>query len=96
MLYDNPVTTKTQLQAPTRSLDWARELERLTTVKLTDHDLSKIARLAAGRASTVLAGDDPILFRYLAAGVDGAMVIAPVLFPEPFRRVWDTCRRACW
>ena len=87
VLYDNPVSTGTKLQAD-QVLAYARDLPRLNTVKLTDHDLSKIA-VWQQAGLKVLAGDDPILFRYLAAGVDGAMVIAPVLFPEPFRRVWD-------
>ena len=88
--YDNPQATKTLLAAGAIS-GWARELEHLTSVKLTDHDLSKIdAWHAAGL--TVLAGDDPIIFRYLAAGVDGAIVIAPAVFPEPFRRTYDLAR----
>jgi 4-hydroxy-tetrahydrodipicolinate synthase len=87
VLYDNPVATKTQLNADL-VVEWAGSLSRMTAVKLTDHDLSKIE--VWQRASlTVLAGDDPIAFRYLAAGVDGAMIIAPALFPEPFRRTWD-------
>jgi 4-hydroxy-tetrahydrodipicolinate synthase len=87
VLYDNPVSTGTKLQAD-QVVTYCEELPRLNTVKLTDHELSKIAVWQRAGVK-VLAGDDPILFRYLAAGVDGAMVIAPVLFPEPFRRVWD-------
>ncbi|HWD76588.1 MAG TPA: dihydrodipicolinate synthase family protein [Solirubrobacteraceae bacterium] len=87
VLYDNPVSTGTKLQAE-QVIAYAEELPRLNTVKLTDHELSKIA-VWQQAGLKVLAGDDPILFRYLAAGVDGAMLIAPVLFPEPFRRVWD-------
>src|SRR5262249_49714956 len=83
----NPVATKTVLK-PEDILDWADTLQNLRTVKLTDHDLRKIAHLQqAGLA--VMAGDDVILFRYLDAGVDGAMVIAPVIFPASFRTVWD-------
>ena len=37
----------------------------------------------------MLGGDDPILFQYLMAGVDGVMVIAPPLFPAAFRQVWN-------
>ena len=61
-------------------LGWADTLEHLTTVELTDHDLSKVPRWREAGLS-VLAGDDPIIFRYLTAGVDGAMVIVPMLFP---------------
>ena len=90
VLYDNPVSTKTLLEAD-RVAGWASELEHLGTVKLTDHDLSKIATWQAAGLK-VLAGDDPIAFRYLAAGVDGAMIIAPAMFPEPFRECWELVR----
>jgi 4-hydroxy-tetrahydrodipicolinate synthase len=86
VLYDNPTATRTVLQAEW-VLEWSSELEHLTAVKLTDHDLSKIVTWQQS-GLRVLAGDDPILFRYLAAGVDGAMVIAPAVFPEAFRDVW--------
>lgn len=90
VLYDNPVTTGTKLLAE-QVLEYAGRLPRLNTVKLTDHDLTKIA-LWQGAGLKVMAGDDPILFRYLAAGVDGAMVIAPALFPQAFQRVWELVR----
>ncbi len=90
VLYDNPVATGTKLQAED-VLGFARDLPRLNTVKLTDHELGKIV-IWQRAGLKVLGGDDPILFRYLAAGVDGAMVIAPALFPEPFRRVWELVR----
>jgi 4-hydroxy-tetrahydrodipicolinate synthase len=90
VLYDNPAATKTLLGAET-VVGFADALEHLTTVKLTDHDLTKIpAWHEAGLA--VLAGDDPIIFRYLAAGVDGVMVIAPAVFPEPFRCTYELVR----
>jgi 4-hydroxy-tetrahydrodipicolinate synthase len=90
VFYDNPVSTKTPIAAgdPIR---WAAELERLKAVKLTDHDLSKVAAWHAA-GLRVFGGDDPIAFRYVAAGVDGVMIIAPALCPEPFRRVWDAAR----
>jgi 4-hydroxy-tetrahydrodipicolinate synthase len=87
VLYDNPVATKTFLSAD-EVLSWASSLEHLTAVKLTDHDLAKIEIWQQG-GLRVLGGDDPIAFRYLAAGVDGAMIIAPAIFPEPFRSTWD-------
>jgi 4-hydroxy-tetrahydrodipicolinate synthase len=90
ILYDNPVATKTILEAE-HVVGWARELQHLGTVKLTDHDLSKI-KIWQEAGLKVLAGDDPIAFRYLAAGVDGAMIIAPALFPEPFRKCWELVR----
>jgi 4-hydroxy-tetrahydrodipicolinate synthase len=86
VLYDNPVATKTNLPADWVT-GWAGELEHLTAVKLTDHDLSKV-ELWRSAGLQVLAGDDPILFRYLSVGVDGVMVIVPAVFPAPFREVW--------
>ena len=79
VLYDNPVTTKLALGAQT-VVGWAARLEHLTTVKLTDHDLSKV-RTWQSAGLAVLGGDDVILFRFLAEGVDGVMVIAPLVFP---------------
>jgi 4-hydroxy-tetrahydrodipicolinate synthase len=86
VLYDNPVATGTQLDAA-MVCDWAGQLKKLHTVKLTDHDLSKIAVWHAAGLK-VMAGDDPIAFRYLAEGADGVMMIAPCLFPEAFSQVW--------
>jgi 4-hydroxy-tetrahydrodipicolinate synthase len=88
VLYDNPVSTKTTLAADD-VIAWAAELEHVRTLKLTDHDLTKVVRLQAA-GMNVLAGDDPILFRFLDAGVDGVMVIVPAIFPEAFRSVWDS------
>ena len=87
ILYDNPVATKTRVP-PEWVTAWSEELEHLRAVKLTDHDLTKIPTLQAAGLE-VFAGDDAILFRYLAAGVDGVMVIAPALFPDSFRIVYD-------
>jgi 4-hydroxy-tetrahydrodipicolinate synthase len=87
VLYDNPVTTKTTLRADW-PVAWAKELEHLTSVKLTDHDLTKIP-VWKDAGLSVLAGDDPILFQFLAAGVDGVMVIAPAVLPESFATVWS-------
>jgi 4-hydroxy-tetrahydrodipicolinate synthase len=87
VFYDNPPATKTQVSA-SDVVAWAEELEHLRTVKLTDHDLSKIAVWQQAGLG-VMAGDDPIAFQYLAEGVDGAMIIAPCVFPEAFRAAWD-------
>lgn len=90
VLYDNPQATKTVLRAD-RVIEWASSLRHFETVKLTDHDLTKVDQWRdAGLA--VLAGDDPIAFRYMAAGVDGMMIIVPALFPAAFRRSWDLLR----
>jgi 4-hydroxy-tetrahydrodipicolinate synthase len=87
VFYDNPVTTKTPVRAEW-VVEWAAQLDRLTSVKLTDHDLSKIATWQQAGLS-VLAGDDIILSQFLAAGVDGAMVIAPAVLPDSFAAVWE-------
>jgi 4-hydroxy-tetrahydrodipicolinate synthase len=91
VIYDNPVTTKTTLSAAF-VLRAAEQLEHLSAVKLTDHDLNKV-RTWQAQGLSVLAGDDVILFQYLFAGVDGMMVIAPLLYPEPMARVWDLVRQ---
>jgi 4-hydroxy-tetrahydrodipicolinate synthase len=89
--YDNPVATKTQVSVDW-PIEWTQHVDSLRAVKLTDHDLSKVeAWQNAGLK--VFGGDDPIAFRYIAAGVDGMMIIAPALFPEPFERVWRHAQR---
>jgi 4-hydroxy-tetrahydrodipicolinate synthase len=90
VFYDNPAATKTQVTA-SDVVAWSQQLQHLNSVKLTEHDLSKIpAWHEAGLA--VFGGDDPIAFRFLAAGVDGAMMIAPAIFPEQFRACWEAVR----
>lgn len=91
VLYDNPTATKTKLDSRW-VVDWADRLEHLNTVKLTDHALEKIA-VWHDAGLKVMGGDDPIAFRFLAADVDGAMMIAPALFPEPFRLVWNLVKQ---
>jgi 4-hydroxy-tetrahydrodipicolinate synthase len=87
VLYDNPVATKTVIEA-VDVVRWSQELEHLNSVKLTDHRLDKIETWHEA-GLRVFAGDDPIAFRYLAAGVDGAMIIAPALCPQACREAWD-------
>ncbi|GAA2366599.1 dihydrodipicolinate synthase family protein [Dactylosporangium salmoneum] len=90
VFYDNPTPTATAVTIE-QVLEYAAGIPRLNTVKLTDHGLAKVqAWQQAGL--TVLGGDDPILFRYLAAGVDGVMVIAPAIFPDTFRETWQLAR----
>jgi 4-hydroxy-tetrahydrodipicolinate synthase len=89
VFYDNPEATKTRIAAAD-VVRWSQELEHLGAAKLTDHDLTKVADWHAA-GLRVFAGDDPIAFRYLAAGVDGVMIIVPAVFPQQFRRVWDLC-----
>ncbi len=90
VLYDNPVATRTTLRADF-VVSLAEGLEHLRTVKLTDHTFDKVSCWHdAGLA--VLGGDDPILFQYLTADVDGVMMIAPAVFPRTFRQVWQDVR----
>lgn len=91
VLYDNPAPSGFRIPAQV-VCEWAGQLTHLHTVKLTDHDLGKIP-LWHEAGLRVLAGDDPIAFRFLAEGADGAMMIAPCIFPEAFRAVWDLVRR---
>jgi len=90
VLYDNPAATKTHLDAA-EVVRWASELEHLRTVKLTDQALEKVA-IWQEAGLDVMGGDDPINFRYLAAGVDGVMMIAPAIFPAAFAEVWRRIR----
>lgn len=90
VLYDNPAATKTSLAAGD-VVRWAAELEHLSTVKLTDHALEKVP-IWHDAGIDVIGGDDSIFFRYLAAGVDGVMMIAPVIFPVAFAEVWRHTR----
>lgn len=90
VLYDNPVSTRTSLDA-SDVISWSRTLEHLGAVKLTDHDLGKVACWQEA-GLRVYAGDDPIAFRYLEAGVDGVMIIAPAVFPVAFRDLWNALR----
>ena len=90
VFYDNPVPNATPVLAE-QVLEYAARVESLNTVKLTDHALDKVAAWHGG-GLRVMGGDDPILFRYLAAGVDGMMVIAPALFPVAFRETWERNR----
>jgi 4-hydroxy-tetrahydrodipicolinate synthase len=90
VFYDNPAATKTPVAA-SDVVAWSRRLENLNAVKLTEHDLSKIP-VWHEAGLTVFGGDDPIAFRFLAAGVDGAMMIAPAIFPEQFRACWEAVR----
>lgn len=90
VFYDNPVPNATPVTAE-QILRYAAAIEPLNTVKLTDHTVDKVAAWQAA-GLRVHGGDDCILFRYLWAGVDGMMVIAPALFPAAFRETWDRLR----
>jgi 4-hydroxy-tetrahydrodipicolinate synthase len=56
---------------------------------MTDHAFGKIRELKARTNLSVFGGDDIICFRAFEAGVDGNMIIAPIIYPEAFRECWD-------
>jgi 4-hydroxy-tetrahydrodipicolinate synthase len=87
VLYDNPASTKTLLDVRDM-IRWSDMLGRLTAVKLTDHNVGKVAPIRDA-GLTVFAGEDVLVGQHIAAGVNGAMVIAPALFPRTFRVAWD-------
>ncbi len=88
VFYDNPYTTKTSWSA-SEIAALADEVGHLTGVKVTDHEIGKIAWLKANTNLAVYCGDDVVLYRSLLLGADGCMVIAPAVCPEAFRRSWD-------
>jgi 4-hydroxy-tetrahydrodipicolinate synthase len=90
VFYDNPAPSGTPVTAE-QIIRYVAQIEQLNTVKLTDHAIEKVAAWQAC-GLRVLGGDDPILFRFLAAGVDGVMVIAPAVFPAAFGEVWRRFR----
>lgn len=83
VVYDNPVYTKSWLSAE-QILQIVHACKHIVGVKMTDHALEKIPVLRdAGVA--VYAGDDVTAFRSLLLGVDGSMIIAPSVFPQPYQ-----------
>lgn len=91
VFYDNPVTTKTHFSTGDL-LQLAEDVPSITAIKMTDHNLGKVRELKAHSDLTVFGGDDIICFRSFEAGVDGSMIIAPIIFPEAFRDSWKAYR----
>ena len=89
VLYDNPLYTKTWLRAD-EILALFDSCDRFRAVKMTDHDLDKIAALKRAREVAVFSGDDVVAFRSLLLGVDGSMIIAPSVFPAAYQAVVRT------
>lgn len=88
VFYDNPVTTKTHFTAD-ELLQLASDVPQIKAIKMTDHHFEKIRQLKARSSLTVFGGDDIICFRSFEAGVDGSMIIAPIIYPEEFRACWQ-------
>lgn len=91
VFYDNPVTTKTSFTTDQlRSL--AETVPNVVAIKMTDHNMQKIAFLKENTKVKVFGGDDIICFRAFEAGVDGNMIIAPIIYPEAFDECWRNYR----
>lgn len=89
VFYDNPTTTKTHFTTD-ELLKIARSVPQIKGIKMTDHHFAKIRELKANSSLTVFGGDDIICFRAFEAGVDGNMIIAPIIYPEAFKSCWKS------
>lgn len=88
VFYDNPVTTKTFYTAE-QLIELAKAVPAIKAIKMTDHNMDKIRSLKQNSSLAVFGGDDIICFRAFEAGVDGNMIIAPIIYPEAFKACWD-------
>jgi 4-hydroxy-tetrahydrodipicolinate synthase len=86
VLYDNPLYTKTFLRTQ-EIMTLTESCAHLKSVKMTDHDLQKIADLKKSGEVSVFSGDDVVAFRSLLLGVDGSMIVAPAVFPQAYQKV---------
>lgn len=91
VFYDNPVTTGTRYTSQ-ELLQMAKDVPAIKAVKMTDHHFGKMRELKAHSSLRVFGGDDIICFRSFEAGVDGSMIIAPIIYPEAFRASWEAYR----
>ncbi|NQX64231.1 dihydrodipicolinate synthase family protein [Paenibacillus qinlingensis] len=88
VFYDNPTTTGTRFTAD-ELLHLAQTIPSVKAIKMTDHAFAKIRKLKEQSNLIVFGGDDIICFRAFEAGVDGNMIIAPIIYPKEFRDCWD-------
>ncbi|WP_158560606.1 dihydrodipicolinate synthase family protein [Paenibacillus contaminans] len=91
VFYDNPVTTSTRFTT-NDLIQLSEAVPQVKAIKMTDHSFEKIRQLKTRTALTVFGGDDIICYRAFVAGVDGNMIIAPIIFPEAFRTCWELHR----
>jgi len=91
VFYDNPVTTKTNYTTE-QLIAIAAAVPKVVGIKMTDHSFEKIRQLKKKTDLIVFGGDDIICFRAFEAGVDGNMIIAPIIYPEAFRDCWTAFR----
>jgi 4-hydroxy-tetrahydrodipicolinate synthase len=92
VFYDNPYSTKTFWRA-SELAELADKLKHMTALKITDHNIEKIAWLKANTTLSVFAGDDVVLFRSLMLGADGCMVIAPIIRPRAYQESWKLLKQ---
>lgn len=88
VFYDNPVTTNTRFTTDDL-IQLSEAIPQMEAIKMTDHRFDKIRELKERTTLTVFGGDDIICFRAFTAGVDGNMIIAPIIYPEAFRQCWQ-------
>ncbi|CAI6018481.1 dihydrodipicolinate synthase family protein [Cohnella sp. JJ-181] len=88
VFYDNPVTTGTTYTAG-QLIELAEAVPAIKAIKMTDHDMGKIRALKRETSLAVFGGDDIICYRAIEAGVDGSMIIAPIIFPQAFKEGWE-------
>ncbi|WP_189001229.1 dihydrodipicolinate synthase family protein, partial [Paenibacillus nasutitermitis] len=91
IFYDNPVTTNT-LYTAQQLIELAEAVPAIKAIKMTDHNMGKIRALKQHTSLAVFGGDDIICFRAIEAGIDGNMIIAPIIFPKEFKEGWDLYR----
>jgi 4-hydroxy-tetrahydrodipicolinate synthase len=91
-LYDNPIASHTTLSVPD-ILALAEAEPKLTHIKVTDLNLTKVTALRARTRLTVLSGDDAVLWGQLARGAEGAMVGLPLFYPAVAQAVWAALSR---
>lgn len=88
VFYDNPFSTKTTWSVADLA-DLAAGLTHVRAIKMTDHNIEKIAWLKQNTNLSVFSGDDVVLYRSLLLGADGCMVIAPIICPPAYQESWQ-------
>lgn len=88
VFYDNPVTTGTTYTTG-QLIELAQAVPAIQAIKMTDHDMGKIRALKRETSLAVFGGDDIVCYRAIEAGVDGSMIIAPIIFPQAFKEGWE-------
>jgi 4-hydroxy-tetrahydrodipicolinate synthase len=87
-LYDNPIASNTLLTVDD-IVALVDAVPRLTHIKMTDTALDKVRALRNATTTTILAGDDSVLWHQLSGGAAGLMTAIPLIQPEPTARMWS-------